>query len=676
MSVSALSAILDKVQSDGVPEDHSRRQFARARDDVVDTPTPYGSIVGSLDVLLADDDGGAELPFLNPIAVLSYLFTHCIAFSTLVLSTLGKRESTFENPWNLVVYTDDITPGNVLAVRLKRKVMGMYVSFLEFGYAVLANENAWLCVAIIHVDTLNGLCSGLSQFVSKFLERVFTGPFSLSNAGVALKRGNEAMIRIFARLGCIVQDGLAHKQTWHTKGDGGTKFCLLCRNVFDRKSGVGDDPDDETDSLLMCSVTSVDQLDIATSEDIFYAARRLEFMQSREGLAEFGRREQALGFRHQPSSILLNRSLDGILNPSEQFCEDWMHGLFVGGAWNTCTFVLFKFLQLNGMPDACDVFFAWLQNWRWPSRVNSTGLAEVFAPKNVKKSTQGKSIKCQAGSGLSLYPVIACWLRIIVVPSGAFNDACETYLALAQVIDLIVSIPRGFVTVRQLRQAEERFLSLFKREFGAEWMHPKFHWIIHYHRFYKQFRILPSCFTHERKHRVVRRYANALLNQVAAKESILREVFCQHVASLSDMAQFDLSIRLLPPLHRTIPAELRRVLESAFDIQGLNASIGSAASCRFSSLGAAQRHDVVFVRSAGDGFVAGHVWAFASVAGRVVSIISIWELNTMHPSKTYAEWNRRDNPIVLDASEIIDTAIWCNISASVVRTLLPSHLRS
>ena len=49
-------------------------------------------------------------------------------------------------PWKLILYSDGITPGSVLALDNQRKAVVWYFSFLEFG-KLLSCEEVWLPLA-------------------------------------------------------------------------------------------------------------------------------------------------------------------------------------------------------------------------------------------------------------------------------------------------------------------------------------------------------------------------------------------------------------------------------------------------------------------------------------------------------------------------------------------------
>ena len=82
------------------------------------------------------------------------------------------------------------------------------------------------------------------------------------------------------------------------------------------------------------------------------------------------------------------------------------------------------------------------------------------------------------------------------------TDACNAFLALADVVDFLISAPRAHVEPSSLDNLVERFLELFVHAFGFGWMTPKFHWLLHFGEHLKKWHILLNCFVLERRHRI------------------------------------------------------------------------------------------------------------------------------------------------------------------------------
>ena len=83
--------------------------------------------------------------------------------------------------------------------------------------------------------------------------------------------------RFFAKLGHWIQDGAAHKATFHCKGDAGCKLCVLCRNLFSQASEV---VDEDGSGTPQCNAKKYAELDFATHEDLEEAVTRLEMLRA------------------------------------------------------------------------------------------------------------------------------------------------------------------------------------------------------------------------------------------------------------------------------------------------------------------------------------------------------------------------------------------------------------
>ena len=51
----------------------------------------------------------------------------------MVASTLASHPSSPASKWSLVLYCDEVSPGNQLAYKHERKAWAIYWSFAEFG---------------------------------------------------------------------------------------------------------------------------------------------------------------------------------------------------------------------------------------------------------------------------------------------------------------------------------------------------------------------------------------------------------------------------------------------------------------------------------------------------------------------------------------------------------------
>ena len=161
-SASALGAIVADIAQHGLPADMDntesfRRAFREARDLQNAKITPYGPILTTTPVIKKSDDIW-NLAIAHPMALLWLACSDCNGFSGFLYAKLLEIPSTLENPWSLVFYTDEVTPGDPLATLNKGKFHAMYWSFLELGINALSREEAWftcICAYSTHVAELH-----------------------------------------------------------------------------------------------------------------------------------------------------------------------------------------------------------------------------------------------------------------------------------------------------------------------------------------------------------------------------------------------------------------------------------------------------------------------------------------------------------------------------------------
>lgn len=81
------------------------------------------------------------------------------------------------------------------------------------------------------VTTLDG---GIAQMMSQVLHSIFCSTIVDPRLGFRLKGPNgdpSGDITMYLDFQMVLADGAAQKLVWSSKGDAGTKYCILCANV-------------------------------------------------------------------------------------------------------------------------------------------------------------------------------------------------------------------------------------------------------------------------------------------------------------------------------------------------------------------------------------------------------------------------------------------------------------
>lgn len=154
MSQSALSGILREVSrlwAEGVSIPSAQRHdIRRSRDSSSLRQTSYGLLHQSIPHSTLDG-GTVTIEYQHPLAMLQTCVSDSPEFADMLLHAYNVQKPTLVRPWRLIVYGDEIVPGNVLAHDQQRKSWCIYWSIAEFGHAVLCDELAWfLATAFCH----------------------------------------------------------------------------------------------------------------------------------------------------------------------------------------------------------------------------------------------------------------------------------------------------------------------------------------------------------------------------------------------------------------------------------------------------------------------------------------------------------------------------------------------
>ena len=110
--------------------------------------------------------GTTRVSFQHPIAALAAALEDRSEFSALLEAGLAKNNWTL----SILLYSDEIVPGNVIAPDNRRKSWALYWSMWELGSQALHNENAWLTGFTLRTDTVDQIEGGLSATTRRFLQ--------------------------------------------------------------------------------------------------------------------------------------------------------------------------------------------------------------------------------------------------------------------------------------------------------------------------------------------------------------------------------------------------------------------------------------------------------------------------------------------------------------------------
>ena len=136
--------------------------------------------------------------------------------------------SSLPNPWRIVVYADEVVPGNPLKATNLRKVWGIYYGICETGHKCLQCEYGWRTLCILRRSRLKNL--GLSVLC----ENLFHAFDDLSSG----QRFPGMSSLLTASLELLIADEAALKAVFENKGSSGLFPCMKCSNLVSQGSSL------------------------------------------------------------------------------------------------------------------------------------------------------------------------------------------------------------------------------------------------------------------------------------------------------------------------------------------------------------------------------------------------------------------------------------------------------
>jgi hypothetical protein len=640
-SAHALGTILRKCRDEGVPDLVGNNVATEAQRYKIERDTPYGAVLRT--IWLGDGDKRIELA--HPIA---YLWTLCRdggGYSDLVRRSLEDHGPSPANPWKLALYSDEVTPGNVIAPDNLRKLWVVYWAMVSLHRQFISNVMA--------------IC----------LEQFFTGGANdCATCGFTLDFPDGSVWRLHFDLDQVVQDDAAHKFVWNCIGASGTRFCMKCQNI--RARSFGDtDPDDGAE-VLCSDIVKVDQLHFATEASVREAFDKLDAY-SAAGMTggKLREREQALGFKLQPSGIMRNVRLRRYVKPTKQFVHDYMHVLAVQGVIQVTLFLCLMAFDTAGVSVA--TVRGYVEMWRAPTSMHIQ-VGAVLSDKRMVANRKAKRVKCQASEAWALLPLVAMF-AVFLRKQGIAVEECTVLIVLADVTDLLSVTPRGAVDRAKLDAKVEEFLAQFKATFPAKCMITKFHAMLHFGEELEEHDMLLTCWVMERKNILARWFATNLKNTQGFERSCLENITCQQLFNCSDPASFNYDSGLIRP--KVAPCELTKLVREEFPLCPPTAVVYHARFARFAPWGRAAVGDVVLVRESGS-FIAGWIWKNLSIYLKSLGghfsflLVQLADLVGRDPTDGTATWRLRDDPEWCPLSEVIEVVTYSWINQRDFRTLL------
>ena len=170
------------------------------------------------------------MDYVHPCAYLYYLSSICDHFAHFMNDLLDQIGL---NPLSIIVYGDEMTPGNPLRPDKGREAWQWSFSILEFPNHVLHSHAGWIHITTMRSSVLTGLTGQVPMLAKSILFILFLGHHNLAN-GFYVKRPGGGMRPVKCKFFGFLADEKGLKEFYCLKGAGGFKVCPHCMNVTNR----------------------------------------------------------------------------------------------------------------------------------------------------------------------------------------------------------------------------------------------------------------------------------------------------------------------------------------------------------------------------------------------------------------------------------------------------------
>ena len=352
------------------------------------------------------------------------------------------------DPLNLIIYSDGISPEDTLNKHDKRKADAVYWSVLEFGPEALSREEVWMEATVARTKVSKKCRGKLMGVMKALLNQIFFNPHGncFRRKGLSIQG-----VPIFGEIKVILSDCLAFEEAFLCKGHNGWKLCSICSRVINHTL---------IDATLVASAngvrstcTEVDKWGWHDNETIKASLRKLqeayqEWQRGDMTKAHFEELELVHGWVHTPGMqhMLLDDEIQ--LQYASSLMYDWMHLYLVNGLLDR------EFGQLMAHIKA-DVTYAqlgaYVELWTWPKSVSGS-LTHLFDESNARNNVKNHCFASKASELLSLVPVLLRFFCLVVLSMGVWTPQVESFIACLEAVEMIHAVSRGCVTAPVLAQ--------------------------------------------------------------------------------------------------------------------------------------------------------------------------------------------------------------------------------
>ena len=157
----------------------------------------------------------------------------------------------------------------------------------------------------------------------------------------------------------------------------------------------------------------------------------------------------------------------------------------------------------------------------------------VFNDASNRNNSKKEAFTSSANEFLTLAPIVYRYLKKVALPRNQSVPQVMSLIACLDMVMILMAVQVSCVTPLELNEKILAHLVLYKAAYGDDGVRPKHHYALHLGHMLESFGFLLSTFTHERKHRLVKRYTRDRCKLQNWERNALEEVTCHQIWELS-----------------------------------------------------------------------------------------------------------------------------------------------
>ena len=191
------------------------KELTQAKKKHSEQETPYGRVVQQMDL---PSDKLPNWDYCHPAAFTWYLASLSMPFFEIMTEA---SMSCARAALNVIVYIDELVPGNVNRHDDGRKFHAVYWALAEWPAWLLSRTGAWPVFGVLRSRVVKTLPGGPAQLM-KFVLHAFFGPGNPMTTGIVLTSSDGRSTFVKFQFWGVLGDEKGLKEVWDYKGASGT----------------------------------------------------------------------------------------------------------------------------------------------------------------------------------------------------------------------------------------------------------------------------------------------------------------------------------------------------------------------------------------------------------------------------------------------------------------------